>query len=666
MRGEPRNIMQLQKLLLLALLPTLLPACGPAVEDSLNNQPSGHSDGADGGTDQPDTGSDDGSSGADQPAYEPETPSGSAVFYVDHNSGANDVPPGDAAKGFFASAHSAEGLMRELDDAGTAGGLLRYDMRVNSPRENLPPSIFEGERIGLKTWLTAMGTPLEQSPSTEGEEYTSGIAPYARWTPMSADIWADTVITMLEGYESRNGFVPSFVEIWNEPDRREFYNGDIADYLEIYTAASQKIKFRWPDIKVGGMGLAGSRSKMGGTQSAILELIDHAAANNLPLDFVSWHHYTIANGLRYSEFIKDVRQRLDSYNMSDVKLIVSEWNIYVAPNSEFDRGHSAANYAGFQTAARELGLDGNIMFMLQDSTKGDASIRDFTGQGMGAITEHGIKKPVFHVIETIQAMSSEPMLTTIRPDNELSVNVYATKMGNRIRYVVSNDSIPAEWVWSNRLRDAGLAPGYLWPLYSGAAKNNGPAHKPNHAELLAEGMTEFEIATVRELEDELNMSWSFSENDRPVKIVFGGGQVPNISNVRRFDSAHNNFADRVGEIMPYLVQAEGNAKWYALNETANYFGSYGIDVSAEDIALYDDMHQWAIENNVPRDIASEAAAVHRKAHAEGRLLDVDLLNSLPQMSVNSMTAEDAQLTTTTGSVSFSMEPDSVVIFDIYL
>ncbi|MBT4466382.1 MAG: hypothetical protein HOD03_06835 [Planctomycetes bacterium] len=658
--------MQLQKLLLLALLPTLLPACGPAVEDSLNNQPSGHSDGADGGTDQPDVGSDVGSGDADQPAYEPEPPSGAAVFYVNHNSGANDVPPGDIAKGFFAGADTTEGIMGELNNAGTSGGLLRQNLRVNLSRENLPTSLLEGERMGFKTWITAMGTPLDQSPSTEGEEYPYGLEPYARWNPMSADIWADTVVTRLENYELLNGFVPSFVEIWNEPDRREFYNGDIADYLEIYTATSQKIKFRWPQIQVGGMGLAGHRSEMGGTQSAVLSLIDHAASNNLPLDFVSWHHYTIANELQYSGFLEDVRQRLDSYNMPDVKLIVSEWNLRSEPSAAFDHAHNAANYAGFQTTARELGLDGNIMFMAQDSARGNVSMGDFAGNGMGAITEHGIKKPAFHVIETIQAMSSEPMLTTIRPEDELSVNVYATKMGNRVRYVVSNDSIPAEWVWSNRLRDAGLAPGYLWPLYSSASKNNGPAHKPNHAELLVEGMTEFEIATVRELEDELNMSWSFSENDRPVKIVFGGGQVPNISNVRRFDNAHNNFADRVDEIMPYLVQAEDNAKWHALNETANYFGSYGIDVSAEDIALCDDMRQWAIENNVPRDIASKSAAVHRKALAEGRLLDVDLLNSLPQMSVNSMTAEEAQLTTTTGSVSFNMEPDSVVIFDIYL
>jgi hypothetical protein len=651
-RGVPRDTMRLQKLLLLALLTTLLPACGAAGEDAPNSPPNSNPDG--------------GYGNPDEPAYPPDTGSGQATFYVDHSSGADDVPPGDAARGFFAAAHTAEGIMSELNDTGTGGGLLRNNLRVNLSRENLPASLVEGERMGFKIWLTTMGTPLDQSPSIEGEEYPFGLAPYARWTPMNADVWADTVVTLLEDYQSSYGFVPDFVEIWNEPDRREFYNGDIADYLKVYTAASQKIKFRWPNIQVGGMGLAGCRSEMGGTQSAILSLIDHAADNNLPLDFVSWHHYTIANGLQYSGFAEEVRLRLDSYNMPDVKLIVSEWNLLPAPNAEFDHAHNAANYAGFQTTARELELDGNIMFMVQDSTRSNISMGDFAGNGMGSITEHGIKKPAFHVIETLQAMSDEPMLATIRPDNELSVNVYATKVGNRVRYVVSNDAIPGQWIWANRLRDAGLVPGYLWMLYSSAAINNGAAHKPSHTELLAEGMTELEIAGIREIEDELNMSWTFKKRDRPIEIVFGGDQLPNISNVRRFDSINNNFADRVEEIMPYLVQAEDNAIWYAQNEATNYLATYGIIVSPKILDLYDGIQQWAVENNVEQSITDAAIKVYQSSFNKGRLLDMDLLNSLPQMSVTSMTAEDAKLTPGLGSVNFHMEPDSVVIFDVYL
>jgi hypothetical protein len=151
-----------------------------------------------------------------------------------------------------------------------------------------------------------------------------------------------------------------------------------------------------------------------------------------------------------------------------------------------------------------------------------------------------------------------------------------------------------------------------------------------------------------------------------LRFFFGGDEVPNISNVRRFDSAHNNFANRLDEIMPYLVQAEDNAKWYGLNKVSEHFATNGIIVSPEELELYDDIQQWATENNVPPGIAIDSMNVYLKALAEGQLLDMDLLNSLPQMSVNSLTAEGAKLTATAGAVSFNMEPDSVVIFDIYL
>ncbi len=647
--------MRLQKSLLLALLASLLAACGAAGEDSPNGPSNGGDDrGAGGG-------------GADEPAYEPEPPPGTATFYVNHNSGANDVPPGNTAKG-FASSHSSEGLMLELANTGAAGGLLRHNLHINAPRGNVPTSLMEGEQIGLKTWVTVMGTPLNQSPSTDGEIYDSSLPPYARWTPMSADVWANTVITQLEHYESFYGFVPDCVEIWNEPDRVEFYNGDIDDYLKLYTVTAPKIKNRWPQIHIGGMGLAGYRSSMGGSESAILALIDHAAANNLPLDFVSWHHYTIGNGLQYSGFLEDLQLRLDSYSMSNVQLVVSEWNIYPSTSghgTEFDSSHSAANYAGFQTTARELGLDGNIMFLLQDPSTGSGAIDDFTGNGMGAITTHGIKKPVFHVIETVQAMADEPMLTTVRPDEELSVNVYATKMGNRVRYVVSNDVVPGDWVWANRLRDEGLAPGYVWPLYYHAAKIGRP-HKPTDTELLAEGMTTAEVTAIRDLEDELNLAWQFKDENRPVEIIFGGNELPNIANVHRFDSQHNNFVDHIDEIMPFLEQTEENAKWFALQAAADYFFSHGIVVSPEDLSNYADMHEWAIENDVPYNIASASITIYQKAMAEGRLFDVGLLNSLPQMSVTPMTAENAEVIAASGSVHFFMEPNSVVIFDIYL
>jgi len=647
--------MRLLRLLLLAFPISLLPACGAAGDDSSDgNPPNG---------DNSDYGDDGG--GADQPAYEPDPPPGTAIFYANHASGDSDIPPGNLAKG-FASAFTTTGLMTELAETGSAGGLLRRNLKLHAPHSSVPTSLLKGEEIGMESWLTVMGTPLELSPSIDGEEFDTGLPPYARWTPMDVEQWADTVVTNIEQYENTHGFVPSYVEIWNEPDRIEYYSDDIHDYLTIYQAASVKVKNRWPSIKVGGMGLAGFSSTMGGSESAILTLIDFAADNDLPLDFVSWHHYTIANELLYSGFVDDIKQRLASRDRNNVMLVISEWNIFPSANThgpEFDGAHSAANYAGFQTTARELGLDGNIMFLLQDSSPAANVIDDFAGKGMGAITTHGIKKPVFHVIETLQQMADEQQITTIRPKDELSVNVYATKVGNRIRYVVSNDIVTGDWVWANRLRDAGLLPGYLWPLYFRAA-NIGRKHRPTDDDLLTVGMTNDEIIAINAIEDELNMSWRYATESRPVEIIFGGQAQPNISNVYRFDSQHNNFAASVDVIMPLIEQTEDNAKWHALTEAADFLFDNGIVVNPNELSQYEDLQQWAEENDVPYSIARSSIFVYQKAVAEGRMFDQHLLNSLPQMAATAMTAEDAEVTAASGSMHFFMEPNSVVIFDV--
>ncbi len=643
------------RLLLFALLTILVPACGAGGDGDDGTPDSGRQvDDNDGGGGDP-----------SEPAYDPDPPPGTATFFVNHNSGGNDVPPGDKAKG-FANAYTTTGLLDQLQATGTAGGLFRRDLCVNTPYPNVPASIQEAKRIGLNPWLTVMGTPEEMSPSTVGEEYRSGLPPYARWTPINIEEWVDLVVGIIESYEANHDALPEYVEIWNEPDRVEFYNEDINDYLRIYEVASVKIKNRWPSIKIGGMGLAGYSSTMGGTESAILSLINHAVSKNLPLDFVSWHHYTIANELVHSGFVDTVRSRLASFNLSNVELIVSEWNIYptaLGYGPEFDGSHSAANYAGFQTTARNLGLDGNIMFMLQDPNWDSGQIDDFTGQGMGAITSHGIKKPVFRVIETMQSMASEPMLHTISPEGELSVNVYATKMGNRIRYAVSNDNVPGDWIWANYLRDAGFAPGELWPLYFRAA-NIGHKHKPTEQELLDVGMTADEVAAVKSIEGELNKAWHFINEPRPVEIIFGGQEIPDISNVQIFNADENNYSSKIQEIMPIVENTEDNARWHALTEASAFLSNNGIQVSPGEFDLYDSIEDWITENNIPSYIASEALIVYQKAFAEARMFDEQLLNSLPQFSPTPMSAEEGGITGVEGSLHFFMEPNSVVIFDV--
>jgi hypothetical protein len=78
-------------------------------------------------------------------------------------------------------------------------------------------------------------------------------------------------------------------EVWNEPDNPLFFQGSLADYLEMYGAAARAVEDveadRGVDLQVGGP------AAVGPDPVYIQGLLEGAAARDLPLDFVSWHWY---------------------------------------------------------------------------------------------------------------------------------------------------------------------------------------------------------------------------------------------------------------------------------------------------------------------------------------------------------------------------------------
>ena len=643
-------------LLLLILFGLIVPSCGAGEETNSNDKESITRDSG-GGDD------------AVEPLYETSPPAGTGTFFANHDQFIG-VPPGVKAIG-FANGHTSEKLMQAASDSGLYGGIFRRNLRMYNPRPNVPVSLSNAKNIGMRNWLTIGGTPehLSSMAQTEDEEEARGYPLYARIPPTDTLAYAHAVINQLEHYESSEGVVPEYVEIWNEPDREEFFNGTLAQYFEIYHEVSQAIKNRWPSIKVGGMGLAGYSSKMGGNESALLQLIDYAATNNLPLDFVSWHHYTIGQELEFSKFTETLRNRLNSWNKFSTELIVSEWNIFPSTNShgeDFDRAHSAANYASFQATARKHNLDGNIFFKLQDNAAIGGVIDDFTGKGMGTITTRGLKKPIYHLMEVMQSMAYESMVEVQAPEKEWSLNVYATRSGNRIRYVVSNDLVGGDWVWANRLREQGFSPNNLWSLYERAAKRNGRAKKPTHADMSWAGLNNAEIAAIQNLEGELMLAWHFMRKKRPVQIIFNGNIPPTLTNVHRFNTLQNNPAEKINDILPMLEQVEEIAHQASLQAAVDVFNTYGYNVTVEYVDSFDSVEDWAQQAGVSHTVMKKGLNAYQKEVASSRLNDFDLLNSMPSMQLEYRDPQNCGVTVEGSNVYFEMEANSVLIFDLIL
>ncbi|MCB8988772.1 MAG: hypothetical protein H6661_13610 [Ardenticatenaceae bacterium] len=74
-----------------------------------------------------------------------------------------------------------------------------------------------------------------------------------------------------------------YFEVWNEPNLDSFWAGSQADYFNLYRTTVETIKEIDADLRVGGPATA--------KNEWIPEFLEFCARNNLPVDFVSTHHY---------------------------------------------------------------------------------------------------------------------------------------------------------------------------------------------------------------------------------------------------------------------------------------------------------------------------------------------------------------------------------------
>ena len=114
-----------------------------------------------------------------------------------------------------------------------------------------------------------------------------------RTFPQDKQPWVDMVGAYVE-HAARIGAQIGFHEVYNEPDLRDertaepiFFAGGLDDYLDLYARTSRVIREADPHAKVGGPSLA----MLSANAHWMPAFLDFVEAKDLPLDFVSLHHY---------------------------------------------------------------------------------------------------------------------------------------------------------------------------------------------------------------------------------------------------------------------------------------------------------------------------------------------------------------------------------------
>ena len=220
-----------------------------------------------------------------------------------------------------------------------------------------------------------------------------------------------------------------YIEVWNEPNI-DCWTGDPkqATYFELHDRTARALKSISPRLRVGGPA----------TSSAhwVDDFIRHAAANNVPTDFISSHGYAddtvedlfgaredIPMGQSLCRAVKKVHDQISESARPHLPLMWTEWNVPLF-------GSQSARdsvYVGAALADDIRQCDG-LATMLSFRTFSDLfeengpKAEPFDG-GFGLIALGGIKKPSYYGFALLHQLGDQ------RIENP-SPNVLVTRRGD--------------------------------------------------------------------------------------------------------------------------------------------------------------------------------------------------------------------------------------------
>ncbi len=172
--------------------------------------------------------------------------------------------------------------------------------------------------------------------------------------PTNPSNWVQAAVEVVRHYDglSRQAGVPlRYVEIWNEPNFKQFWDATPREFYDLFAQTASALKAEFPHLMVGGPGLASSGGSLtpGGEQYT-QRFLDYLQQHQVPLDFLSWHVYS-SDAETYVQLAAFYRQQLDAHGYTEAESHITEWNTAMQGEDESDAVRNTARGAALMTAA---------------------------------------------------------------------------------------------------------------------------------------------------------------------------------------------------------------------------------------------------------------------------------------------------------------------------
>ena len=295
------------------------------------------------------------------------------------------------------------------------GGSLQYNW------SGLDAAVNTILATGAKPMLSLSYMPLSISSGDI-------ISPPKNWND-----WGSVVQATIEHYSGRNqkNIDGVIYEVWNEPDLFGGYKtyGE-KNYLDMY-AASAKAAARVRNVNLFEIGGPATTGLYQNWEERLIKFVD---TQNLRLDFMSWHRYS----LNLEQYEKDVQQvRAWAANIPalvNLKFYVTEWG----HNSEIDRGYDE-KFGAIHTIAGARAMMGSVdrafLFEVKD---GPGAEKNWGRWGILTHEKWGTpeKKPRYHAIDFLNGLG--PFRISVSGEGSWVKSIASTDEAGDLKVLVVN------------------------------------------------------------------------------------------------------------------------------------------------------------------------------------------------------------------------------------
>ena len=317
--------------------------------------------------------------------------------------------------------------------------------------------------IGMRPLVELSFMPsVIASGSQTAFHYGGNVTPprdFARWEELIC-----VLVRHLADRYGRREVARWLFEVWNEPNLPYFWAGTQGDYFELYRRTAAAIKSVDMHFRVGGPATA--------RDDWVPEMIEFCRGNDVPLDFISTHHYPTdfepeaagEEGLDVPELLsRDLEARMarapkgvltewvrrTREQASDLPLYYTEWNSSPSCTDHFHDEPYAAAFI-LKTIAGNDGLVDAYSYWTFSDIFEEVGLRSrpFHG-GFGLLTIHGIEKPAYQAYRFLHELGGErlPVVGSGEP-----VEAMATIDVSSLQVLLWNCDVPGSDLPAARVR----------------------------------------------------------------------------------------------------------------------------------------------------------------------------------------------------------------------